>query len=136
MTGREYLLQYKLADRRARRFRREYEKELELIDTVRSTADIDGLPRGNGINKRVEDRAVRLADKAMEWKMAELDALHIRQEIFETVSAIGGDEADVLIERYINCKTWTDVCVSVHWSWYKVRELHNAGIAKLEQIIK
>lgn len=136
MTAREYLLQYKLADRRAKRFRREYERELELIDAVRSTADIDGLPRGNGINKRVEDRAVRLADKAMEWKMAELDALHIRQEIFEAVNSIGGEEADVLIERYLNCKTWTEVCVAVHWSWYKVRELHNAGIAKLEQIIK
>ena len=56
MTAREFLNQYRGADRIARRLRIEYEKELELIDTVRSTADIDGLPRGNGINKRVDVR--------------------------------------------------------------------------------
>lgn len=136
MTAREYLNQYRAADRLASRLRAEYERELELIDTVRSTADIDGLPRGNGINKRVEDRAIRLADKAAEWKIAELDALHVRQEVFETVNSIGGDEADVLIERYIKLKTWTEVCLAVHWSWYKVQGLHRDGIEKLEKIIK
>lgn len=136
MTAKEYLEQYKEADRIVRRLEAEYKKEREMIDAVRSTADIDGLPHGNGIKKPVEDRAVRLADKAAEWKIAQLDALHIRQEIFNTIMSIGGDEADVLVERYIELKTWTEVCVSVHWSWFKVRELHERGLDKLSDKIK
>ncbi len=135
MTAREYLNQYREADRNARRLRREYERELELIDAVKSTADIDGLPRARQLSKVVEDRAVRLADKAAEWKIAELDALHLRQETFETIVSVGGVEADVLVERYINLKTWKEVCVSVNWSWPKVRDFHREGLNRLSEKI-
>ena len=136
MTAREYLNQYREADLNERRLRAEYEKELELIDTIKSTSDIDGLPRGKKLSKVVEDRAIRLADRAAEWKIAELDALHLRQEIFETVNSIGGDEASVLYERYINLRTWSDVCVAVHWSWFKVKGLHDSALKKIEERIK
>ena len=135
MTAKEYLEQYKEADRLAKRLKAEYMREREMIDAVRSTADLDGLPHGNGIKKPVEDRAIRLADRAAEWKMAELDALHIRQEIFETINRVGGDEADVLFERYINLRKWRDICVHVHWSWSKVDTLHKSGLEKISQII-
>lgn len=135
MTAREYLEQYKEADNLAKRLEAEYMKEREMIDAVRSTADLDGLPHGNGIKKPVEDRAVRLADKFAEWKIAELDALHIRQEIFETINKVGGDEADVLYERYINLQKWRDICVTVHWSWSKVDMLHRAGLEKVSRLI-
>lgn len=136
MTTIEFLNQYREADRRVRRLAAEYAKEREMIDAVRSSSDIDGLPHGNGINKPVEDRAVRLADKAAEWKIAQLEALHVRQEIFGKIIEIGGGEADVLIERYIELKTWKDVCSSVNWSWPKVRDLHRSGLEKVSRIIK
>lgn len=136
MTAREYLNQYRDACRAAKRLRQEYEREYELIDAVRSTADIDGLPRGNGVSKIVEERAVRLADKAAEWKIAELDALHLRQKVFEMAMSVGGDESEVLIERYINLRTWREVCVTVHWSWSKVDSLHKNGLVKVEEKIK
>lgn len=136
MTARDYLLQYETADRIARRYESEYKRELEMIDAVKSTADIDGLPHGNGIKKPVEDKAVRLSAKAMEWKSAQLDALHIRQEIFQTIMAVGGQPSEVLIERYINLKSWREVCVAVHWSWYKVRGLHEDGLKKVSELIK
>lgn len=136
MTAKDYLEQYKEADRLAKRLEAEYMKELEMIDAVRSTADLDGLPHGTGIKKSVEDRAVRLADKAAEWKMAELDALHIRQEIFETINRVGGEESEVLFERYINLLKWRAVCVQVHWSWSKVDALHKSGLEKISQLIQ
>ena len=49
-----YLKRYEKEDRRARRLHNEYIKEMELIDAVRSTADIDGLPKGKSINKETE----------------------------------------------------------------------------------
>ena len=136
MTAREYLLQYRDADRLAKRLEREYMKEREMIDAVRSTADIDGLPHGNGIRKPVEDRAVRLADKAAAWKIAQLDALQIRQQIFETINKVTGDASDVLFERYINGKTWREVERAVHWSRYKVYLLHEDGLSQVEKQIQ
>ena len=136
MNAREFLDQYRQADNKAQALRKEYEKELELIDNIRSSSDIDGLPKAKRISRAVEDNAVRLADKAAEWKIAELDALHYRQEIFETIIKVGGDASAVLIERYVNLKQWSEVCVAVHWSWYKVQGLHKTGLAKVEEIIK
>lgn len=136
MTAKEFLNQYRDAERKARMFRREYEKELELIDTVRSTADIDGLPRGNGINKRVEDRAVRLADKAAEWKIAELDALHMRQIVFDMISDIPDTAGEVLYLRYIDCLTWKNVCASIPMTWPSVRKHHDKGLAIVSKKIQ
>ena len=135
MTAKEYLEQYAEAQRLAKRLEAEYMKERELIDAVRSTADLDGMPHGNGIRKPVEDMAVRLADKAAEWKLAQLDAILIRQRIFERINRVGGEEADVLFERYINLKKWRDVCRTVHWSWSKVDQLHKRGLEKISKLI-
>lgn len=136
MTAREYLLQYRDAERVAKRLEREYMREREMIDAVRSTADLDGLPHGNGIRKPVEDRAVRLADKAAAWKIAQLDALQIRQQVFEAINKVNGDASDVLFERYINGKTWREVENSVHWSRYKVYLLHEDGLLQIEKQIQ
>lgn len=133
MTAREFLNQYKEADRIARRLRAEYERELELIDAVKSTADIDGLPRSKSINKRVEDRAVRLADKAMELKIAELDALHLRQVVFDMVNGIEGRPGEVLYLRHVKCLTWKEVCAEFPMSWPALRPYYLKGLEIVEQ---
>ena len=135
MTAREYLEQYEEANRITLRCKTEYEKELELIDTVRSTLGGDGMPHGSGVSKHVEDQAIRLADKALKWKEAELNAIRIRSEVFETVLSIGGLESEVLIEKYIYLKTWEKVCESVHYSWESVRLAWHRGEDILEEII-
>ena len=133
MTAREFLNQYKEADRIARRLRAEYERELELIDAIKSTSDIDGLPRGKQLSKVVEDRAVRLADKAAEWKIAELDALHQRQVVFDMVSKISGRPGEVLYLRHVKCLTWKEVCAEVPMSWPALRPYYQEGLRIVEQ---
>lgn len=124
MTARQFLDQYRDLERRARRFKIEYERELELIDTVKSTADIDGLPHGNGIRKPVEDRAIRLADKAAAWKIAELEALEARQRVFELICDIPDIEGDILFLRYIQLYTWKQVMSEIHLTWPPTRNRH------------
>ena len=51
----KYLRRYEKADRRAKALAREYDREMELIDAVKSTADIDGLPHSKSIKKETED---------------------------------------------------------------------------------
>ena len=133
MTAREFLNQYREADRIARRLRAEYERELELIDAIKSTSDIDGLPRGKQLSKVVEDRAVRLADKAAEWKIAELDALHLRQEVFDVVNRIEGVPGEVLFLRYVQLRPWREICSVIPMSWSNVRRHHERGLSEIEK---
>lgn len=136
MTAKEYLRQYEQAVRQAKRMQNEYERELDLIDSVRSTLGGDGMPHGSGISKRVEDQAIRLADKAAQWKIAQLDALHLAQEVFETISKIPDIDGDILYERYINLHKWEDICVLLHISWYSVHDHHRRALRMVDELIK
>lgn len=136
MTAKEFLRQYEYADRKAKRFKAEYEHEMRMIDAIRSASDNDGMPRDSGIHKPVEDKAIRLADMAMQWKMAELDAIQIRQEVFDLISDIDGIEGEVLCERYINLRKWEEICVLVNYSWQGVHIVHRRALAIVENRLK
>lgn len=136
MTAREFLDQYRRAERIADRLQTEYEKELLQIDAVKSVSDMDGMPHGTGINKTTEDKAIRLADKAMAWKTAKLEAIEIRQEVFDLIWNIPDLEGDILYERYIELRKWADVCEVVHCSWETVRIHHKRALAIVEDKIK
>lgn len=134
MNAKEYLRQYEELNRRALRLKHEYETELDKIDAIGSTlAGEPGMPHGTGISRRTEDKAIRLADKAMAWKEAELDALGKRQEVFELIADIKGAEGEILYERYINLLKWEEVCVTVHLSWYSVHEHHKKALAIVQE---
>lgn len=132
MKAKEYLKQYEYANRKALRLKAEYEAELELVDSVRSTLGGDGMPHGSGISKTVEDRAIRLSDKAAKWKIAELDAIEKRQEVFEIIHDIDGIEGEILYERYINLHRWEDICVLLHYSWNGIHKAHRRALRIVE----
>ena len=100
MTAKEYLRQYEYATRKVKRLEMELEEETLLIDAVRSVSDNDGMPHGSGISKPTEERAIRLADKRLRLVQARLDAVEIRQNVYDAIERIGGDEADVLYQKF------------------------------------
>lgn len=133
MKAKEFLRQYEYADKRAKRLQAEYERELELIDSVRSTLGGDGMPHGSGVSRRTEDAAIRLADKAMRWKMAQVEAIEKRQEVFELIHDVEGTEGEILYERYINLRRWEDICVVIHLSWRQTHRLHGKALNLIEE---
>lgn len=141
MNANQYLKQYEYAVKRAARYRDEYERESLLIDAVRSLSDNDGMPHGSGISKPTEVKAVRLADKKLRLIDAQLEAIRLRQEIFDTVMGLDGLEADVLVERYLNLdesghlQTWEVVCDRVHYSWPTVRTAWHRGLNMVDEIL-
>lgn len=136
MTAKEFLKQYEYATHRAERLRMEYEKEHELIGSVRSTLGGDGMPHGSGVSKSVEDQAIRLADKAMEWKVAELEAIRIRQRVFEVIESIPGVEGAVLFERYINLSTWEQIAEKLYYSSSGIFYAHIRALEMVEEKLK
>ena len=128
MTAKEFLQQYGEAVRIAERIKTEYDQEQDLIDSVRSALGGDGTPHGGGISKATENKAIKLADKALELKDAELEAIRIRQKVFDVIRTVPGEKGDVLYERYINLKSWDEVADSVGYSKRHARNLHDEAI--------
>lgn len=128
MTAKEFLQQYGEAVRIAEMIKTEYDQEQDLIDSVRSALGGDGTPHGGGISKATENKAIKLADKALELKDAELEAISIRQKVFDVIRTVPGEKGDVLYERYINLKSWDEVADSVGYSKRHARNLHDEAI--------
>lgn len=135
MTAKEFLKQYEEADKRVQRLNEEYEKELELIDAVRSTADYDTQPKSRSFRKTVEDKAIRLADKARQRTDARLEAIRIRREVFDVIDNVKGDEGDVLYQRYINLRKWEEICVLMNYSWAGIHKLHRRALEQIDYIL-
>lgn len=128
MTAKEFLQQYGESVRIAEMIKTEYDQEKDLIDSVRSALGGDGTPHGGGISKATENKAIKLADKALELKDAELEAISIRQKVFDVIRTVPGEKGDVLYERYINLKSWDEVADSVGYSKRHARNLHDEAI--------
>ena len=136
MRAKEYLRQYEDLDKKARYFKEEYELETEKIDAIGSTLGGEpGMPHGTGISRKTEDRAIRLADAAMKWKIAELDAIEKRQEVFEVISKVRGIEGEVLYQRYIALYKWEQICVNIPMSWTGVHKAHRRALAIVQSML-
>lgn len=133
MTAKEYLKQYEYAQKRADRLREEYETELLKVDAVRSLSDNDGMPHGSNISKPTENKAIRLADKALKWKAAELDAIEIRQEVFDVIYDIPGDEGELLYNRYIKLMFWKDIAEVMKYTERGIYKIHGRALRLVEQ---
>ena len=136
MKAKEFLKQYEELNRIAEQHRQEYQLELEKIDAVGSTLSGEpGMPHGTGISRKTEDKAIKLADKAAQWRMAELDAIEKRQEVYELISKVKGIEGDVLYQRYIMLHKWEEICVLVHMSWNGTHKAHRRALIAVQIIL-
>ena len=128
MTAKEYLKQYEYAARKAARCRQEYEDEMQCIDAVRSLSDNDGMPHGTNISRPTEEKAIRLANTALKWKTAELEALETKQRIFTVINTVPGIEGDVLFGKYIELRKWEEIADALHFSVQHVYRIHGRAL--------
>ena len=135
MTAKEFLKQYEHASHIVQRCKTEYETEMLKIDAIGSTLSGDGMPHGTGISRKTEDRAIRLADKALKWKEAELNAIEKRQQVFNVVIQIPGIEGDVLYHKYIKLMKWEEIALELHYSVRGIWYAHGRALRMVEEII-
>lgn len=135
LEAKEYMEGYDTACRRVRQCEAQYRRESLSIDAIRSASDNDGMPRGAGVGRPTEEKAIRLADSGLNIVEARLEALRIQREIFEVAYRIGGVESDVLIERYINLKPWDDVYTAVNFSESQTHRYHRMALDKVADFL-
>lgn len=131
MTVKEYLRQYEVAERIARRLKTEYDMQMQKIDAIKSPMNTDGMPHGSGISNRTEQSALRLLETAERYKNAEVEALKKRQQVFSLIWNVPGLKGDILYERYINLKSWDQVADTVHVSLRHATRLHGEALQDL-----
>lgn len=135
MTAVIFLEQYEKANRRVRRLEEEYEAEMLLIDAVRSVSDNDGMPHGSGISKPTEEKAIRLAGKAQKLVNAKLDAIHIRQVVFDVVNKVSGPGGDFLYKKYIQLKTWNTIAEEMNYSIGGLDYIRDKALIEVDHIL-
>lgn len=87
------------------------------------------MPHGSGISRRTEDAAIRLSEKAEKWKVAQTDAIHKRQLVFDAIHDIDGVEGDVLYQKYINYEqTWEEIAQALHYSVRGIQYAHGRAL--------
>lgn len=128
MTTLEYLQQYGEAVRIAKQIKSEYEKQKFLIDSITSPLGGDGTPRGTSISNPTERKALKLVDKMLQLKEAELEAIRIRQEVFDVIRQVPGVHGDVLYARYIDLKTIADIADDIGYSERHTYNIHDAAV--------
>ncbi len=133
MTAKEYLRQYEKAERKARRYREEYKNESLLIDAIRSLSNNDGMPHGSHISNPTEEKALRLVDKRLRLIDAEAEALRIKQELFDFIDSIDGDEGEVLFRRYISLEFWKDIASEMRYSERAIYKIHQRALRIVEE---
>lgn len=135
LKAKEYLERYEDALRRVRWCQEQYARELYLSDAIRSPSDNDGMPHGSGISKPTENKAIRLAEKALDLHTATQAAKETMREVFTVAYNVGGIEGDIIIERYIKLKDWRDVYKAVNYATSQAHRYHRAGLDKVADII-
>lgn len=134
MTAREYLEQYKRAYYRAERLQKKLDELRDNYDSVPGGISLSSY--SSDISKPTERKVERVQRAFDRWAAAQLDAVEIRQQIFDTISGIDDSKtADLLWYRYLGLFTWEDVCETVGYSWNWVHRKHAEGLRAVDQLI-
>ena len=128
MTGKEYLLQIAVINRRI-------ETLSEMAAHARSSAEysspsFENMPKSPTRNIRKQEDAIIRALEYDERIRAEQEKLN---EIRRTIDNIADPTAQAIIfKRYVEYKTWEAIARSLHYSEARVYQLHREALAALE----
>ncbi len=133
MTAKQFLKQYEYAMDRVAKCEREYQEAVENIDAIGSTLAGDGMPHGNGISRKTEDKAIKLTEIRDKWARAKAEALAERQKVVDLIIDIPGIEGNVLYERYIELKTWEQIANALFYSYTGIFYVHKRALEIVEK---
>ena len=138
MTAKEYLNTYREYSALEREKYVAYQLAAEKIDSIPTALNVqDGIKTNSRKDySRTEALAIELSERRNEWAIAALNAVEVRQNIFDVIDSIAdGKIVDILYYRYLSLLTWEKVCDAVGLSWYAVHKKHREGLELIEKAI-
>lgn len=131
MTAKQYMNRVRKIDREIEALLHLSESTRESLESITQNYEADGAQSTKNPHKY--DRLVEL-DDLINQKINEQIAL--KAEILKTILKLNDRRHRlVLIEYYLNCKTWEQVAVDIHYSWRQTMNLHGNALQEIQKIL-
>ena len=131
MTAKQYLNRVRRIDKEISALLRLVQKTRESLTTVTQNYDSDGAQ--NTKNPHKFDRLIEL-ESLVDQKID--DQIAMKAEILDTIMKLDDRRKRlVLMEYYIEMKTWEQVAVDLNYSYMHVTRIHGYALKEIQKVI-
>lgn len=131
MTAKQYLNRVRRIDKEISALLRLVQKTRESLTTVTQNYDSDGAQ--NTKNPHKFDRLIEL-ESLVDQKID--DQIALKAEILDTIMKLDDRRQRlVLMEYYIEMKTWEQVAVDLNYSYMHVTRIHGYALKEIQKVL-
>ena len=131
MTAKQYLNRVRRIDKEIEALLRLVQRTRESLETVTQNYDSDGAQSTKNPHKY--DRLVEL-ESLVDEKIDQQIAL--KAEILNTIMQLEDRRQRlVLMEYYIEMKTFEQVAVDIHYSWRQIMNIHGHALKEVQKLL-
>lgn len=127
----EELLKYRGLKKEVEELKERIEMLKEKKTSIKSQI-ISDMPVGSGKSIDIETLMVMIENAIEELARKEKDSIDAMLEIEECIDGLEDPfERYILRTRYIDCKSWEEICVLTNYSWRQIHRLHSNILKKI-----
>ena len=131
MTAKQYLNRVRRIDKEISALLRLVQKTRESLETITQNYDSDGAQSTKNPHKY--DRLVEL-ESLVDQKIDE--QIQMKADILCTIMQLDDRRQRlVLMEYYIEMKTFEEIAVDIHYSWKQTHRIHAAALKGIQRIL-
>lgn len=131
MTAKEWLMRGRGIEREIKSLEQSQREAYERL--TRAVTSLDKISVRATKDPHLFDAYVALSDK-IQARTAAL--IGVRVEIIQATEKLeDANQRTLLIERYVNGKTWERICMDMKYSWKQVHRIHGAALQAIEPFI-
>ena len=134
MTAKEYLSQYRYINININSKIAQQQRLRELATCVSPSSEGGGH---SGVSDKVGSTVAKIADLDAEIN-AEIDKLvDVQRDILQTISKVSDECLRIILtERYIHCRTFEQIAVTVNYSYKQTCRLHGKALIKVKNVLE
>lgn len=131
MTPKEWLMRGRGIEREIKALEQSQREAYERL--TRATTSLDKVSVRATKDPHLFDAYAALSDK-IQARTAAL--IGVRVEIIQAAEKLeDANQRTLLIERYVNGKTWEKICVDMKYSWKQVHRIHGAALIEMHNVL-
>ena len=131
MTAKQYLGRVRRVDREISALLRMVEKTRESVTSITQKYDSDGAQSSKDPHKF--DKLAEL-ESLVDEKVDQL--VDLKAEILRTIMKLEDNrQRMVLMEYYLEMKTWEQVAVDLHYSYMHVTRIHGYALREIQKML-
>lgn len=131
MTAKQYLNRVRRIDKEIEALLRLVQRTRESLETVTQNYEADGAQSTKNPHKY--DRLVEL-ESLVDAKIDE--QISMKAEILATIMQLHDRRQRlVLMEYYVEMKTFEQVAVDIHYSWRQIMNIHGHALKEVQKLI-